>query len=74
MVMNKAAEMQTVDRTLIREMPEEKRQAYGLRTPAEKQTDSEGAKHNAPLRNLHNAPLHNSIRDLKKKDDAHDRP
>jgi len=67
MVIDKAAEMQTVDPTLIREMPEEERQAYGLRTPAEQQADSDGAKHNAPMHNL-------TIRDLKKLVDAHDRP
>ena len=67
MVMDKAAEMQTVDLALIREMPEEERQAYGLRTPAEQQADSDGAKHNAPMHNL-------TIRDLKKLVDAHDRP
>jgi len=52
MVMDKAAEMQTVDPTLIREMPEEERQAYGLRTPAEQLADSEGAKHDASMHNL----------------------
>jgi len=46
-------------------MPEEERQAYGLRTPAEQQADSDGAKHNAPVHNL-------TIRDLKKSVDAHD--
>jgi len=67
MVMDKAAEMQTVDPTLIREMPEEERQAYGWRTPTEQQADPEGAKHNAPMHNL-------TIRDLKKSVDVHDCP
>jgi len=41
-VMDKAAEMQTVDPILIQEMPEEERQAYGLRTPVEQQADLTG--------------------------------
>jgi len=62
-VMDKAAEMQTVNPTLTRKMPEEERQAYGLRTPAEQQTDSEGAKQNVPVHNL-------TIRNLKNFFDA----
>jgi len=67
MVMDKAAEMQTVDLTLIREMPQEERQVYGLRMPAEQQSESGEAEHNAPMHNL-------TIQDLKKSVDAHDRP
>jgi hypothetical protein len=67
MVMDKAAEMQTVDLALIREMPEEERQVYGLRMPEEQQAKSEEAEHNAQMHNL-------TIRDLKKSVDAHDRP
>jgi len=67
MVMDKAAEMQTVDLTLIREMPKEQRQVYGLRMPAEQQAESGEAEHNAPVHNL-------TIRDLKRSVDAHDRP
>jgi len=67
MVMDKAAEMQTVNPTLNHEMPEEERQAYGLCTPVEQQAESDGAKHNAPMHN-------STIRDLKKSVDAHDRP
>jgi len=67
MFMDKAAEMQTVNLTLIREMPEEERQAYCLCTTEEQQAESEGAKHNAPMHNL-------MIRDLKKSVDAHDHP
>jgi len=67
--MDKAVEMQKINPTLIREMPEEERQAPCdcMHTPAEQQADSEEAKHNAPLQNL-------TIRDLKKTVDAHHRP
>jgi len=66
MVMDKTTDMQTVDLTLIREMPGEERQVYGLRTPAEQQAESGEAEHNAPMHNL-------TIRDLKKSVDSHDR-
>ena len=61
--MDTAAEMQTVDWTLIREMPEEERQVY----EAKQQAESREVEHNAPMHNL-------TIRDLKKFVDAHDRP
>jgi len=48
-------------------MPEEERQIYGLRMPAEQQAESGEAEHNAPMLNL-------TIRDLKKSVNAHDRP
>ena len=59
MVMDKTAEMQTVDPPLIQAMPEEERQVYGLRMTAEQQAKSGEAEHNAPMHNL-------TIRDLNK--------
>jgi len=67
MVMDKATEIQTVDLTLIRKMPEEERQVYSLRMPAEQQAESGEAEHNALMHNL-------TIRDLKKTVDVHDHP
>jgi len=65
MVMDKAAMMQTVDLTHIREMPKEERQVYGLRMPEAQQAQSGEAEHNAQMHNL-------TIRDLKKSVHAHD--
>jgi len=67
MVMDKAAEMQPVDSTLIQGMPEDVRQAYGLRTEAGQQLDSAGENNSTSVHNL-------TVRDLKKTMDVHDRP